>query len=132
MTMPNPGTALHIAVLDYYCTFGKLQAATGPVTFAVPDPVRFTFTFDTGSTPNQDGSVTVTSDSSWFVQATVETGIATALNTISAAVGTLLGLTTAQVQAAVAVKRVWTIAPVIQGPGFSSGSTAITNMMAYP
>jgi hypothetical protein len=130
--MPSLSTALHVAVLDYYCTFGTLHAAAGPVTFAVPDPVRFTFLFDTGSTPNQDGSVTVTSDSSWFVQATVEAGIATALNAISAAVATLLGLTTAQVQAAVAVKRIWTIAPVIQGAGFSSGSTAITNMMTYP
>lgn len=132
MTMPDPGTALHIAKLDYYSTFGELQSAGAPVTFSCPDPVRFTFTFDTGTTPNPDGSVTVTWDSSWFVQATVEADIATALNTICGAVATLLGLTVAQVQAVVTVQRVWTITPNVQGGGTSSGSTALTDYMTYP
>jgi hypothetical protein len=130
--MPDPGTALHIAQLDYYCTFGTLQAPAARVSFAAPDPIRFTFTFDAGSTPNPDGSVTVTSDASWFSQSATEAGIASALDQICTAVAALIGLTEAQVQAVVAVKRVWTITPNIQGGGVSSGSTAITNMMPYP
>lgn len=132
MALPDPGTALHIATLDYYCTFSQLAAASGPVTFSVPDPVRFNFAFETGSTPNQDGSETITSDSSWFDQAATETGIAAALDAICAAVGTLLGLATGQVQAAVTVRRAWTIAPNVQGGGVSSGRTVITEAMPYP
>jgi hypothetical protein len=131
MTMPDPGTALHVASLSYYCTFSSLTAAAGPVTFDAPDPQKFTFNFETGSTPNQDGSVTITSDTSVW-SAAVEAEIATALTSICTALATLLGLTLAQVQAAVSIKRVWTMRPTIQGAGVSSGSSVITSMMTYP
>ena len=132
MPLPDPGAALHIAALDYYCTFARLAAASGPVTFSVPDPVRFNFAFETGATANPDGSETITWDAAWFGQAATETAIAAALDEISAAVGTLLGLATAQVQAAVTVRRAWTIAPNVQGGGASSGRTVITETMTYP
>ena len=134
MTMPDLGASLHNAVLDYYCTFSTLAAAAGPVTFSVPDPVRFTFTFETGTTPvdGSPGVELVSWDYTWFTQATTEAGIAAALTTICGAVAALLGLDTAQVQAAVTVRRVWTVRPNLQGAGVSSGSTALTSQMTYP
>src|SRR5260370_30961388 len=131
MALPAPGTALHIATLSYYCTLSELAAASGPVTFAAPDPQRFTFRFETGSTPNADGSVTITWNTSVW-SAAVEATIATALTAICTALATMLGLTLAQRQAAVAVKRVWTMKPNVQGAGTSSGSTVITSVIAYP
>jgi hypothetical protein len=62
----------------------------------------------------------------------VEAGIAATLDTICGALATQLGITTAAVQAAVSVKRIWLMAPNIQGTGFSSGNSAITDTMAYP
>ena len=134
MSMPDPGTALHIASLDYYCTFSPLAASAGPVTFSVPDPVRFSFVFDTGTTPvdGSPGVVQVAWSYSWFTQATVEADIAATLNAISTAVATMLGLTQADVQAVVTIRRIWQITPNMQGPGVSSGSTALTDAMIYP
>jgi hypothetical protein len=129
--MPDPGTTMHVASLVYYFTFSKLTAATGPVTFEVPDPVRFTFSFETGSIPNEDGSDTITWDTSQW-SASVEAELATTITAICGPVATLLGLTLAQVQAAVTVKRVWTLTPNIQGAGTSSGRTVLTDQMAYP
>lgn len=132
MTMPDTGSSLHNASLDYYCTFGEVTAAAGPITFSVPDPVRFHFDFETGSTLNPDGTTTYTWDYSWFNQTTVEAGIKTALNTICGAIATLLGKSTAAVQAAVTVQRAWTVAPNVQGPNAGSGRTVLTSDMAYP
>jgi hypothetical protein len=131
MTMPDPGTALHIARLVYQVTFSELTAAAGPVTFDAPDPQKYTFNFETGSTPNADGTVTVTSDtSSW--SAARETSIATTMTAVCTALAAELGLTLAEVQAAVSIRRVWTMAANVQGAGASSGSTAITSVMTYP
>lgn len=132
MPMPDPGATTHVQSLEYLCTFSLLPAGGGPVTFAVPDPVRFTFTFETGRTPNTDGSVTVTWDYSWFTQAAVEGEIASALDSICTAVATMLSLPQAQVQAAVLVRRVWTIAPNVQGPGVGSGTVVQIDRMGYP
>lgn len=132
MTMPDTGSSLHNASLDYYCTFGEVSAAAGPVSFSVPDPVRFHFDFVTGSTVGQDGTITYTWDYTWFNQVTVEAGIKTALNTICGAIAALLGRTTADVQAAVSVQRAWTVAPNVQGPDSGTGRTVLTSAMAYP
>lgn len=130
MSMPDPGSSMHNASLIYQVRISELAAAAGPVTFTT-DLSQFTFSFETGRTANGDGSVTITWDTSpWSVK--VEDGIAATLDTICAALALQLGLTTAQVQAAVTVKRVWLMTPNIQGPGFSSGSSAITDMMTYP
>lgn len=132
MSMPQPGTAMHLASVDYYCTFGELKAAAAPVTFSAPNAIHQTCMFDTGSTPNADGSVTITWDSSWFTQATVETGIKNLLNAVCTALATELGLTQSQVQAVVTIRRVWAMTPNVQGGGVSTGQAAITDYMAYP
>lgn len=132
MSMPDLGAALHFASLDYFCTFGELQAAIGPITFSVPDPVRFRFTFDTGRTQNSDGTVTVTWDYSLYNKGATETALALRLDQICTPIAALLGLTLAQVQAAVTVKRVWTVTPNIQGAPASSGGTVLTSFMPYP
>jgi len=132
MTMPDPGASLHNASLDYYCTFVVVAAAAGPVTFSVPDPVRFRFSFETGTTPHPDGTMTVTWDYSWFAQAAQEASIAAALTQICAPIATLLGRTTTDIQAAAKVLRVWTLAPNVQGQGAGSGRTVLTSVMPYP
>jgi hypothetical protein len=129
--MPDPGADLHIVSLDYACVFGALPAADPRVTFSVPDPVHFTFAFETGSTVTA-GVTTYTWDYTWFVQATVEAEIATALAAISTNVAAMLGLTGADVDAMVTVRRVWTIAPNVQGTGVSSGRIVTTDLMTYP
>ena len=132
MSMPDPGASLHIASLDYYCTFGEVAAAAGPVTFSVPDPVRFRFGFETGSTPHPDGTTTIAWDYSWFIQAAQEARITAALNQICVPVATLLGRAAADIAAAAQVRRVWTLAPNVQGQGASGGRTVLTSVMPYP
>jgi len=132
MTMPSLGSALHYASLEYYCTFDEVKAAAGPVTFSVPDPVRFRFDFETGSTEHPDGTVTFTWDYSWFNQAAQEAAIVTALNQICATIATMLGRTVADVQAAAQVLRAWTLAPNTQGQGAGTGRTVLTSVMPYP
>lgn len=132
--MPDPGTSLHIQSIDYACTFDRLPAGGGAVSFSCPDPVHFTFSFETGATPvaGQPDVFTVTWDYSWFTQATIEADIAAAMSAIVAAIAELLSLTTAQVDAAVTVRRVWTYAPNVQGPDVSNGRIVTTDYMAYP
>jgi hypothetical protein len=132
MAMPDPGASLHNASLDYYCTFGEVAAAAGPVTFSVPDPVRFHFGFETGSVQHADGTVTVAWDYSWFSQAAQEAGITTALNQICVPIAAMLGRTVADIQAVARVLRVWTLAPNVQGQGAGSGRTVLTSVMPYP
>lgn len=130
MSMPDPSGSMHNASLVYQVRVSEVMAAAGPVSFTT-DLSQFTFNFETGRTQNQDGSVTVTWDTSVWSPA-VEATIAATLDAICAALAAELGVATAVVQAAVTVKRVWLMAPNIQGPGFSSGSSSITTMMTYP
>lgn len=136
MTMPNPGTTMHVASVDYAVTFGQLASASRPVSFSGPSATHYIFTFDTGETQNPDGSWTITWDTSWFSQAASEGLIASALDGTCADVATLLGLTLAQVQAAVTVRRLWTLNQnsytVI--PGVTSGPqrVIIPDVMTYP
>lgn len=130
--MPSPATSLHVASLDYACTFGQLPADGGLVSFSCPDPVHFTFGFETGKTEVSAGVYQITTDYSWFDQATVEADISGALSQIVAAVAELLGLPLAEVDQAVTVRRVWTFAPNMQGAGVSSGRVVSTDLMQYP
>lgn len=130
--MPSPATSLHLASLDYSCTFGMLTAAQGPVTFSGPDPVHFTFSFETGQEQTDPGVWQVSTDYSWFDQGTVEAGISGALGQIVAAVAAMLQLDLDQVAASVTVMRVWAFAPTLQGEGVSSGGIVTTDLMPYP
>lgn len=135
MTMPTPASNMHIASVDYGVSFREVSSADGRAKFSAMG-THYVFTFDTGETENQDGSWTVTHDQSWFVQATVEAGIAAGLNTDCGGIATMLGLTLAQVQAVVTVRRTWTynensftvIPGVTSGPQMSSW----VDVMAYP
>jgi hypothetical protein len=130
--MPEPGASLHIASVDYYCTFSPLVGQSGKVTFSCPDPVHFLFSFETGQVQVAPGVVQVTWDYSWFSQAAVEADISQALSQIVAALAALLSLSLAQVDAAVLVRRVWTIAPNVQGAGAGSGLVTSIDVMQYP
>lgn len=132
MSFPDPGSNLHIQSIDYACTFGQLPAEGGLVTFSCPDPVHFTFSFETGATVISPGVVQITWDYSWFAQVTVEADIVMALSSIVAAIAGLLSLTIQEVDQAVVVRRVWTYAPNVQGPGVSSGRVVTTDYMQYP
>jgi hypothetical protein len=129
MTMPDVSSAMHLASVDYMCTFAPL--GNGPVTFSALDPVHFLFNFETGETQVSPGVIQITTDYSWFVQATVEADITTAMQTISAAIATLLGEPLAAVQAAGQVQRVWTFRPTIQGGGWSAGAVTTTDVYAW-
>lgn len=131
MSMPDPGSALHVASVDYQCTFSMLTDQGGKVTF-FSDLVHFIFNFETGSTQTSPGVFEVSWDYSWFDQAVEEAGIAAALDPIVEAVAELLSLGVAEVDQAVAVKRVWTYAPNTQGPEVSSGRISSTDFMQYP
>jgi hypothetical protein len=130
--MPDPGDALHVASVDYACTFGTLPEDGGAISFSCPDPVHFLFTFETGTTPVGVGVVQVTWDYSWFNQPEIEAGIAQALDTIVAAVATLLDVPLSVVNASVTVTRVWTTAPNVQGAGVGTGRIATIDYMDYP
>jgi hypothetical protein len=131
--MPQPSSTLHLASVDYQCTVGLLPPGGGPVQFQVPDPVHFTFGFETGTTPVSPGVVEVTWDYSWFNQAQVEAGITATLGQLVEAVAPLLpGLPLTDLQAAVNVTRVWTFAPNVQGAGVSSGRVVTMDQLPYP
>lgn len=131
MPMPDPGSALHVASVDYQCTFSTLTDQGGKVTF-FSDLVHFIFNFETGSTQTSPGVFEVTWDYSWFDQAAEEAGIAAALDPIVQAVAELLSLTIDQVDQAVAIRRVWAYAPNVQGPDVSSGRISASDYMQYP
>ena len=134
--LPVLDSTMHVAGVMYACTFGLTTASSGLVTFQVPAPVQFAFTFDTGRTqPDPAVSVyDVTTDTSWFNQAATETAIKSALDTICTQIAAMLGVTQAAVQATVTVKRAWRVAAnqegdaaAVQVPPF-----IYSEAMAYP
>jgi hypothetical protein len=135
-TLPALDSTTHVSSVTYLCTFAPTVA--GPVMFAVPQPVQFLFTFDTGTTqpdPAVDLFDAVT-DSSWFDQTTQETAITGALNTISTELATMLSTTQAAIQATVTIRRSWRISPnqtgtasPVQIPG---APLVYTEQMTYP
>ena len=138
MSMPDPGQTMHVASVNYAVTFARLNAANMPVTFSAPGATSYLFEFDTGhfESLTSPGTWEVIWDDSWFRQAQVETAIAATLDQNCAAIATLLGLSTAQVQAAVIVRRLWAFGQntyqVI--PGVTSGpqQVVIPDVMQYP
>jgi hypothetical protein len=136
-TLPALDSTTHVSSVTYLCTFAPTVA--GPVMFAVPQPVQFLFTFDTGTT-QPDPAVDLfdaMTDSSWFDQTTEETAIKTALNGICALIAAMLpGATTATIQATVTIRRSWRISPnqtgtasPVQIPG---APLVYTEQMTYP
>jgi hypothetical protein len=79
--------------------------------------VQFIFTFETARTqPDPQTDLTdVAYDYSWFDQDTEETSIRSALDAICTTIATLLGVTMAEVQAVVTVRRQWSFALDQQG-----------------
>lgn len=130
--MPDPGTALHIASIDYACTFDALPEGGGAVSFSAPDPVHFTFTFETAQVQEGLGVIRISWNYAWFNQAQVEADIAGAMGAICQAVAELLALPITVVNAAVTIRRNWTIAPNLQGPGVGTGRVVSTDIMPYP
>ena len=137
--LPALGATMHPASVTYACTFGLTQAGGGLVTFIVPQPVQFTFAFETGRVQPDPALdlINVTSDTSWFDQDTEEAAIRTALNGICTLIAAMLpGVTQAQIQATVTIRRTWrynpdqtgSLAPV-QVP---SAPVPYTEPMAYP
>lgn len=114
-TLPALSSTTHVSSVTYECTFAA--TVNGAVTFVVPQPVIFLFTFDTGRTQHTPGIdlYDVTTDSSWFNQSTEEAAIRTGLDTICGAIATLLGTTLLAVQETVTVKRTWRISPNQEG-----------------
>lgn len=137
MTLPDPGATMHVASVDYAVSFAETSSADGTARFANP-MTHFIFTFDTGETedPAKPGHWTVSWDTSKFDQAAREAGIASALDQTCADVAVLLGLTQAQVQATVTVRRLWTLGQNSYDiiPGVSSGpqKVLIPDVMPYP
>jgi hypothetical protein len=112
--LPVLGSTMHPASVTYACTFGLTQAGGGLVTFIVPQPVQFTFTFETGRVQPDPALdlINITSDSSWFDQDTEEASIRTALDGICTLIAAMLpGVTKAQIQATVSVRRTWRYNP---------------------
>ena len=137
-TLPALDSTTHVQSVTYACTFGMTQVSAGLVTFSVPQPVLFTFSFETGQT-QPDPAVdlfNITVDSSWFNQTTIEANIKTALDTISGAIATLIGVTTATIQATVTVRRTWRINPNQVGTAapvqIPAAPVPYTEFMAYP
>ena len=136
MALPDPGAAMHVAAVNYAVTFAELVSGSEPVRFSAPGATSYIFEFDTGQTANADGSFTVTWDQSWFNQASAETAIASSLDGTCGNIATMLGLTLAQVQAAVTVRRLWTLNQNSYSiiPGVTSGPQKVTlpDVMQYP
>lgn len=136
MNMPDLGGGLHFASVDYACTFFQISAYGGFLTFGVPSPVQFTFTFETGRTqPDPQADLyDVTWDYSPFDQAAEEQGIAVTLDTICAALSERLSVSRQVVEQSVQVNRVWTVAANQQGSAapLQVGQFTITEAMPYP
>ena len=137
--LPVLSSTTHISSVTYACTFGLTAASGGKVTFTVPQPVQFTFAFETGRT-QPDPAVdlfNITVDSSWFDQTTIEGEIKTAMDTICGAIATLLpGVTAAAVQATVRIARTWRVNPNQAGAAapvqIPAAPVVYNEVLAYP
>ena len=135
---PALDATTHIASVTYACTFGLTAAAGGKVIFVVPQPVQFTFSFETGKTQPDPGADlwNIVSDASWFDQDTEEAAIKSALDGICGIIATLIGSAPAAIQATVTIHRAWRVNPDQVGtaaPVQIPGAPVIYNeVMAYP
>jgi hypothetical protein len=137
-TLPALDATTHAASVTYACTFALTETDDARVTFTVPQPVQFTFGFETGMT-QQDPAVDlidIASDTSWFDQDAIETAIKGALGTICGAIAALLGTDQAVIEATVRVERTWRINPDQIGSAapvkMPSAPVIYAEMMAYP
>lgn len=112
-SFPALDSTMHVQSVTYDCTFGQTAVGGGKVLFQVPQPVKFMFSFETGTTqPDPDTDLfNVTTDYTWFDQSTEEADIKTALDSICSVIGTLIGTSTATIQATVTVQRTWRMNP---------------------
>jgi hypothetical protein len=112
-SMPALDATTHVASVTYACTFGLTTADGGLVSFMVPQPVQFTFGFETGqSQPDPDVDLyLISTDYTWFDQDQVEAGIVSALGTICSAIAALLGTDVSVIEATVTIERIWRINP---------------------
>lgn len=137
-SLPALDSTTHVASVTYECTFAPSVTGGGAVTFAVPKPVMFLFTFETGKTqPDPAADLwDITVDSSWFDQATEEAAIKSALDTICSTIAALISSTQAAIQATVTVRRTWRINPNQTGTAapvqIPSAPVPYTEIMTYP
>ena len=112
-SLPVLDSTTHIASVTYACTFGLTTSDSGLVSFIVPQPVQFTFSFETGRTqPDPDQDIwDITTDYTWFDQDTVEAGIISALGTICTTIATLIGATPLEIEETVTIERTWRVNP---------------------
>jgi hypothetical protein len=138
MTMPDPGTTMHVAGVDYAVTFSELASSGEPAKFSAPNAIHFQFGFDTGEAEDSQkpGHWIVSWDVSWFDQAATEAAIATTLNGVCSSVATLLGLPLATVQSAVVIRRMWTVNQnsydIIPGVTTGPQRVVIPDILPYP
>ena len=127
-SLPALDATMHVSSVTYACTFAPTTAQEGAVVFSVPQPVQFTFTFDTGQFQPDPGTdlYDITTDSSWFDQDEIEASIAAALGTICGAIAPLLGVTQADIEATVTIARSWRVTPD------QAGSAAPVQVPAAP
>lgn len=137
-TLPVLSDTTHVSSITYECTFASTYAGGGLVMFAVPKPVLFLFTFDTGTTqPDPDVDLwDAVTDMSWFDQSTQETAITTALDGICTDIAAMLGVTAAAIEATVTVQRIWRYSPNQTGTAapvqMAGAPVPYTEKMAYP
>ena len=138
-SFPDLGTTMHVQSVTYDCTFGQTTAGGGKVLFQVPQPVKFMFSFETGTTQPDPGTdlFNVTTDYAWFDQDAEEAAIRSALDTICATIATLLpGATQADIQATVTVQRTWRMNPDQTGTAapvkVPAAPVPYNEVMAYP
>lgn len=136
---PALDSTMHVQSVTYDCTFGQTTAGGGKVLFQVPQPVKFMFSFETGTTqPDPDVDLLdVTTDYTWFDQSTEEAAIKSALDSICTTIATLLpGATQASIQATVTIQRTWRMNPNQLGSAapvkVPAAPVPYVEQMAYP
>jgi hypothetical protein len=124
--------------VTYACTFGLTTADGGLVSFMVPQPVQFTFGFETSrDQPDPDLDLwDIETDYTWFDQDSVENGIAETLAGICALIASLISTTPAAIEATVTVQRIWRVNPDQVGADAPSqipdAPLVYTEVMPYP
>ena len=138
-SFPVLDSTMHVQSVTYDCTFGQTTAAGGKVLFQVPQPVKFMFSFETGTAQPDPGTdlFDVTTDYAWFDQAAEEAAIKGALDSICAVIATLLpGAVQADIQATVTIQRTWRMNPNQAGSAapvkVPGAPVPYHEVMAYP
>ena len=137
-SLPALDATTHVQSVTYECTFGQTTVAGGKVVFLVPKPVQFGFYFETGTTQPDPGTdlFNITTDYSWWDQDVQEANIKSALDSICATIASLIGATTAAIQATVTIQRTWRVNPDQTGSAapvkIPGAPVPYNEVMAYP